>query len=120
MDTIRLKNMQFFAYHGVLPSEAKTGQLFQVDLEIMGDWSSAGNSDNIDDAVNYQKLYYLVKIIVTGKRFNLLEALSEEICSQILTKFNLVKRVKVSIRKPSVPINGILDYAEIEIEREQY
>jgi len=117
MDKIRIKNMQFFAYHGILPSEAVTGQLFEVDLEVKGDWSVAGNSNNIDDAINYENLYEVVKEIVKGKRFNLLEALSEEVCSQILMRYSLTKKVKLSIRKPNVPINGILDYVEVEIER---
>lgn len=119
MDSIRLRNMQFYAYHGLMSSEKEVGQRFEVDLEVKGDWNNAGESDNIDDTVNYEVLYQIVGEIVTGRRFNLLEALAQEICSQIFIKVDLIKKITISIRKPNVPIKGILDYVEVEIERDR-
>jgi len=118
LDVIRLKNMQFFAYHGNQPAEAEQGQRFEVDLEVQGDWSTPGISDNLDDAINYETLFAIVSETVTSKRYNLIEALAEEICRQVITHIDMAKRVKVCIRKPKAPLRGILDYVEVEIERE--
>ncbi len=112
-------NMQYFAHHGLLESESETGQRFEVDLEVKGDWKIPGMTDNINDAVNYQLLYDIVKKVIFGKRFFLLEALAEEISRQIFRSVNSVNTMTISIRKPNAPLKGILDYVEVEIERQR-
>ncbi|TSA27856.1 dihydroneopterin aldolase, partial [bacterium] len=49
----------------------------------------------------------------------LLEKLANEIISAILNDFILVQKVSLKIRKIAVPINGTLDYVELEMQRER-
>lgn len=115
-DVIRLKNMLFHAYHGVWDEEREVGQRFQVDVEIFGDTSKAGQSDLLRDTVDLYELYNVVDGVVIGRSFKLVEALAEEISQALLQQFR-ISRVRVRVRKPNSPIKGISDGIEVEIER---
>ena len=117
MDRISLKNMIFYGYHGVLPAENELGQRFAVDLIMELDLSQAGKTDDLSFTVNYAEAYEVVKAVMEKERFKLLEKVAEEIADRIIKTFS-VQAVIVKLRKPSVPIAGVLDYAEISIRRE--
>ena len=53
--------MEFYAYHGCFEEEQKIGTWFNVDLSLEVDTSKAEKSDNIEDTVNYQSVYQVVK-----------------------------------------------------------
>mgnify|MGYP000902331629 CR=1 FL=1 len=57
MDRIFLCGMRFMACHGVLPHEREIPQPFEADVELGLDLRAAGESDNIEDTVNYAKVY---------------------------------------------------------------
>lgn len=117
MDSIRLKNMQFFGRHGLFEAEAVLGQRFEVDLEVQLDLTPAGKSDRMEDSVHYGELYETVRGIVEDQRFNLLEALSHRIAEAVLDQDRRIHEAVVTVRKPGVPIPGILDCAEVMIRR---
>lgn len=112
MNKIVLKNMAFYGYHGNLDSENYQGQRFFVDVELLVDLTKAGITDCLEDSINYVEVYNIVDEIMTGTACHLLERLGTLIADRIWEKFNL-KGLSVAVRKPSVPIPGILDYAEI-------
>ncbi|SKC39840.1 dihydroneopterin aldolase [Maledivibacter halophilus] len=119
MDKIIMKNLSFFGYHGVLKEENILGQKFFVDIELYADLKKAGLSDNVKDTIHYGEVYNEVKSIVENKKFNLLEALGENIAITILDKFPKVNEICIKIRKPEAPVNGIYDYFGIEIRRKR-
>jgi len=45
-DILKIRNMRFFAYHGLFPEEAKLGQRFEVDVEIGGDFRGFARESN--------------------------------------------------------------------------
>ena len=116
MDKIRVKNIKIFAYHGVIQEEQNLGQNFEIDVVLGIRKNQAGISDDLSKTVDYSKVYNLVVDIFTKKTYKLIETLAEKI-SQKLLSFDNVENVKIKIRKPSVPINGQLDFVEIEINR---
>ncbi|MDP7578698.1 MAG: dihydroneopterin aldolase, partial [SAR202 cluster bacterium] len=97
-DSIQLNGMSFYGYHGVSEAERELGQRFVVDLEIYRDLSLAGESDNLDDTVNYTDLYKMVKKIVEDSRHELLEGLAESIAKRVLEKF-AVDSVELTVKK---------------------
>jgi len=119
VDHIRLTNMRFFARHGLFQEEATLGQRFEVDLTVSLNLRTAGLSDNMNDSVHYGELYEVVRSVAEQERFNLLEALSERIAGNVLAYDGRICSVEVTVRKPSVPIPGILDCAEVMIRRER-
>jgi dihydroneopterin aldolase len=116
MDKIYLERMSFYGYHGVLPAEAELGQRFFVDLELSLDLSKAAASDDLADTVNYAEVFALVREIVEGERYRLVEALAGRIAGQLLARFPF-QEVKVKVTKPNPPINGHYDAVAIELVR---
>ncbi|MGI6143423.1 MAG: dihydroneopterin aldolase [bacterium] len=115
-DRIIVAGMNFWGYHGVRPEENALGQPFIVDVELYLDLQKAGRSDDLEDTVNYGLVYRLVEEIVTGEPRRLLEKVAETIAAGILEEFP-VTEVVVRVKKPHVPLPGIVDYAAVEIRR---
>lgn len=116
MDKIIMKGMKFYGRHGVLPQERELGQRFEVDLELYLELGPAGRTDDLNSTVSYADVYNAVEKMVTGPSFKLIEAVAEQIASDILKTFP-VRGVKVRVQKPGAPVPGSFDYMAVEIER---
>ena len=116
MDKIIFQGMQFYAYHGVFEEETRLGQKFEVDLELFLDLKKAGQSDCLEDTVNYAQVYQVTKEFVMGTPKKLLESLAENIATKLISSFPLVG-VVVRIRKLQPPIPGHLQSVAVEIKR---
>jgi dihydroneopterin aldolase len=115
-DILRLRNLRFYAYHGLFAEEEKLGQRFEVDLELSGDFRRAGLDDNIELAIDYSAVYKLVAEVVTQRRFKLIEALAEHIAEEVGQAF-APSALTVRVRKPHPPVPGDFDGVEVEIQR---
>ena len=118
MDTIRLTNMVFYAYHGVTEAEKETGRRFEVDCELSVDLAEPGDSDKLSDTIDYHAVYIKIETVVTGKAYSLIERLAAELAKQILSEFS-VYQVTVRVRKRTPPIAGHVDFIEVEVTRAQ-
>lgn len=119
MDQIVLKNMAFFGNHGNLDEEKALGQRFFTDVVMRLDLTKAGASDALEDTINYAEIYSVVARIMQSEPCHLLERVATIIADELWAQYSEIIGVSVSIRKPSVPIPGILDYAEVTINRGQ-
>lgn len=117
MDSIKLKRMAFFGYHGDEPEETKLGQRFYIDVEMYLDLSRVGVSDCLDDSVNYVAVYEQVKKRAEGGPYKLLERLAGIINDDILKEFPLVEEVTTTVHKPGSPIPGILDDVSVTLSK---
>jgi dihydroneopterin aldolase len=61
MGLIQIENMEFYSFHGHFKEERIVGNKFLVDLTIETDMKAPAVSDNLKDAVNYQRVYDIVK-----------------------------------------------------------
>ncbi|MCH7613703.1 MAG: dihydroneopterin aldolase [Candidatus Marinimicrobia bacterium] len=116
MDIIRLHNMQFYGYHGVSASEKHLGGKFEVDVEMLADLKKACENDDLNASIDYEAVYKTVDSCVKNDNFYLIEALANSIAKELLNEFSISKII-VKVRKPHVPIHGMLDTVEIEISR---
>ena len=113
---ITLSNMAFSAYVGVAGWERDVRTPVEVDLEICADLKKACKSDNLNDTIDYAKIYDVVAEVVDGRHHNLLESLAAEVADAVFGLCDCYKIV-VRIRKPQPPIGGMCDHAEVEIVR---
>ena len=113
---ITLKNMAYSGYVGVTDWESDVKTHIEVDLEIHADLKKACKSDDLDDTIDYAMVYDLVGKVIKGGHHNLLESLAEEIADEIL-QFCDCDTIVVRTRKPHPPVDGMCDYAEVEIVR---
>lgn len=118
-DRLTLRGMRFEARHGVLAHEKVEPQPFEVDVVLHADLSRASETDALADTVDYAALYELVRAIVTGPSFDLIEALAGAIARAVLAATDpaLVGGVEVRVRKPQAPIDGELDTVEAALLR---
>ncbi|OQP88446.1 dihydroneopterin aldolase [Rhizobium rhizosphaerae] len=113
---ITLANCAFFARHGVLAEEASLGQRFFVDCELEVEAGPALVDDRIDGTVHYGEVFQAIEAVVTATRRNLIETLAHDVAVRLLSTFPQIQRARITLRKPSVPIQGILDHAQVCVE----
>ena len=86
-DRIILDSMVFQGTHGVYAEEQQTPQPFEVDVELRLNLQPAGLSDDLEQTVDYSRVFDTCRQIVESTRFNLIEALAEAIAHEILAGF---------------------------------
>jgi dihydroneopterin aldolase len=115
-DRILLHNVRLQGRHGYYDHELERPQPFEVDVELLLNLQPAGIDDDLEQSVDYARVYEVVRQIVESTSYRLLEALAEAISHELLTGFP-VSEVGVRVRKPEVDLGGPLDYAGVEIWR---
>ncbi len=99
--TIRLEGLSVFGHHGARPYEKEAGQRLEVDLILEPSNTSAELSDKISETVDYDLLYQLVREVVEGESFHLLEKLARVIADTILERF-AIRQATVRIAKQNL------------------
>ncbi|MDL4840508.1 dihydroneopterin aldolase [Aquibacillus rhizosphaerae] len=119
MDKIYLNKMSFYGYHGLFPEENKLGQRFIVDLVLEVDLQKAGESDDMNDSINYGTIFQVTQEVVEGKSRNLVEAVANDIADKLFSTFAKLSACTVKVYKPDPPIPGHYESVAIEIRRER-
>ena len=104
-DKIILSGMTFYGYHGTNPAEKERGQRFVVDVELEADLRRSGETDDLNDTINYADAYRAVREVVEGESRNLLERVASEVAARLLADFP-AQAVLIRITKPQPPIKG--------------
>jgi len=102
---IELKGMEFYSYHGCFDEEQLIGNRFIVDMSVWVDIDKAAASDNITDAIDYQKLYLIVREEMAQKS-KLLESVATRIVDRVKREFGLVEKIELSLAKLNPPLGG--------------
>ena len=113
METIRIKGLEIFAYHGVNPEEKENGQKFILDIAMQADISRAAQTDDLNETVNYAA----VRKTVNAQKYDLIERAAQVVCDAILENYPKVQSVTVELKKPEAPINAVFDYVSVEMTR---
>jgi dihydroneopterin aldolase len=116
-DRLSITNLAVFAHHGVYGGENEIGQRFYIDVCVDTDTREAARSRSLAKTIDYARLADVVSKAFVEKNEQLLETVIERIASRVLASFDLASAVEVTIRKPSVPIDAILDHVSIFIRR---
>jgi dihydroneopterin aldolase len=102
MITINLKQLRFFAHHGLYEEERKVSNEFIVDLEVSLE-STSDVITKMTETINYIKLYELVKKHML-QTTDLLETLATAITEDIHLSYAQVKKISISITKKYPPV----------------
>lgn len=114
---IELKELVFFARHGLLEEEAKLGQRFRIDVIAELDAGLDLSLDTPESTVNYVELYETVQSVFTEQRFNMIEAAADAIGRAALERFEKIVSITVTVKKPSVPVDCVCEYFAAEVTR---
>ena len=122
MDSIQLSGIRCYGYTGVLPEEQVLGQWFEVELTLWLDLAAAGQSDRLDETLDYRTVIAAVQTLVkTGKvrPFRALGNGDRRGCSWHPSSSQglLVQQVRVRLCKPAAPIPDFGGTITIEVTR---
>ena len=109
--------MEFYAYHGCFKEEQIIGTRFLLDLYLETDTESAESSDSLEDTVNYQEVYLLVKKEMEIKS-KLLEHVGRRILDAIKEQYPQVSSAKLKISKMNPPLGGKMRNVSLTLRSE--
>ena len=116
MGIIKIEEMEFYSFHGHFKEERIVGNKFIVDLSIETDMSIPAASDNLKDAVNYQKAYEIVKLEME-KKSHLLENIANRILNALHSELTGVKKATVKVSKMNPPMGGKIKSVSVVMEK---
>jgi dihydroneopterin aldolase len=116
MGLIQIEGMEFYSFHGHYKEEQIVGNRFLVDLTIETDMSKPMESDNLKDAINYQRAYELVKMQMEQKS-HLLEHIAGRILDSIYAELEGVIKVTVKVSKMNPPMGGKIQSVSVVVSR---
>ena len=119
MGKIIIEEMEFYAFHGHYQEEQIVGNRFLVDLEMDADLTDAADSDNLDDAVNYQQAYQIIKNEMRRTKSNLLENIGKRILDALWAEMEGIEKASIRIRKLNPPMGGPIKSVGIKMNRKQ-
>ena len=116
MGLIQIENMEFYAFHGHFKEERIVGNKFLVDLTIETDMKIAAASDNLKDAVNYQRIYEIVKQQMELKS-HLLENIAGRILDAVYAEMEGIKKATVKVSKMNPPLGGKIESVSVVLSK---
>ena len=113
---IELLGMSFFARHGCLESERLLGNEFRVDFSCERDISAAGASDELDDTLDYSRVYAVVAKEMEQPS-KLLEHVLCRISDALEQEFPDLEHYELSVSKKNPPVGGDCEWAKVSIRK---
>jgi FolB domain-containing protein len=115
-DQIQIRDLMIRGIIGTTERERTAPQDIRINLTLFVDLKRAGESDRVEDTVNYSKVTRaIIDYVEKAKRFTV-EALATDI-AKLCFEFDGVRKLRVRVEKP-----GLYSFAQsvgIEIERER-
>ena len=114
MDKVYIRDLRIETVIGIYDWEREIRQTVSLDLEMGTDIRRAGETDHIDDTLDYKSVAKRLIDFVGKSEFQLVEALAENCAQIVLNEFN-VPWMKLRLSKPGA-VTGSQDVGVI-IER---
>lgn len=116
-DRILLRGLRVMALCGALPEERVRAQPFELDVDLGADLAVAGQSDQLDDTVDYGTVCAAVCAAAEGEQFTLMEAMAQKVAEVCLDADPRVQWVAVEVRKLRPPVPQHLATSGVRITR---
>lgn len=111
---MELEGMEFHSFHGVLEREKITGNLFVVDFRGEMDMRQAAESDSLEDALDYSRIYDTIAREMANSS-DLLEHVTGRIVKAIAAEFPELRKFSVRVSKQRPPVGGIMKWSRITL-----
>lgn len=116
MGLIQIENMEFYSFHGHYKEERIVGNKFIVNLTIETNMKIPSETDNLKDAVNYQRVYEIVKTQMDYKS-HLLEHIAGRILDALYAEMEGIQKASVKVSKLNPPMGGKIGSVSVVMER---
>ncbi len=111
---IILKDLRFYAYHGVGAQETQVGNEFVLDLRLRMDWTRAIRSDDVNDTLSYAEVYEAVKDEM-ARPSRLLEHVADRIARRLFQDFSSLEEIELRLVKRNPPMGADIEGAGVEL-----
>ena len=112
--TTGLRQLRVDCVVGIYPHERDLAQTVFLDIELDYDFGAAAASDAIGDALDYDGVARLATDLLQQRRFQLIETMAEETCSQLFGAFPEVRAVRLRIEKPAAVPAAACSFVRVE------
>lgn len=116
---ISLEGLEFFAHHGFYKEEQKIGNKFAVDITISTDLTSAAEHDELNETINYEVLYRIIRHVM-NEPTKLLEHIGKRIIEAVFLEFPQADDIQVKVSKFNPPVGGICQKASVTLRESKH
>ena len=112
VQTVALKEVKFYAFHGFYPEENLIGNHFSVDVEVT--FIPKGDSEDLSQTINYE----VINTILINEMKNtqkLLETVVKNVIDTIISQFPFIISTTVGIKKISPQMQGEVGYSFVQL-----
>ncbi len=99
VDKVFIEKLEVITTIGVYDWEQEIKQKLVLDIEMAHDNKPAGQSDNVEDALDYAKVSKAIIEHIENGQFLLVERVAEEIAELVMAQFN-VPWIHIRLTKP--------------------
>jgi dihydroneopterin aldolase len=99
MDIVYIRDLRIETIIGIYDWEREVKQTVSLDLEMAHDIRQAGETDDIQYALNYKSIAKRLIAFIEGSEFLLVERMAEEVAAIVLNEFS-VPWLKLRVSKP--------------------
>jgi dihydroneopterin aldolase len=115
-DRIELRGLRVVTIVGVLPEERVRAQPLELDLDIYGDFSAAGESDDLAETINYGTVTELVTNVCHREHAQVLERLAHCVAAE-LAALDGALAATATVRKLRPPVPEDLNSSAVRVTR---
>jgi dihydroneopterin aldolase len=115
-DRIELIGIEVLAKHGVLEQEQEKAQVFKADVTVFTDLSTAGETDDLDDTLDYSEMALEIREVVGAESHKLIETVAARVADAIMSHPR-VSGTTVTIHKPGAPMDVVFEDVSVTVER---
>jgi dihydroneopterin aldolase len=116
MDRVLLAGIRCRMHVGCTAEERERPQDCLVDVELECDLTRAASTDDLNDSLDYARVFDLVQTLARSESFALLERFAGRL-EEELRRAVRFRSVLIRVKKMHPPLSGALEYAGIEIRR---
>jgi len=115
MITIKLRDLHFFAFHGLYEYEKLLGNTFIVDAEVS--FNTDEKISSIKQTINYVSVYNIIKQRMQTPTA-LLEILVQDLADLIFELDNRIKSISITVTKKDPPIANMEGTVGVNLTKE--
>ncbi len=112
IQTVALKEVKCYAFHGFYPEEQLTGNHFLVNVEVT--FRPPNETEDLLKTVNYE----VINSIILGemkRTQKLLETVVKNMMDKLLAKYSFLLSAEVSIKKLHPPMLGEVGHSFVQL-----
>ena len=112
VQTVALKDVKFYAFHGLYPEEQLTGNQFFVDVTVT--FMPLGETEDLTKTVNYEEINQIL-IEQMKETQKLLETVVKNIIESLIATYPQLLTATVGIKKMNPIMKGEIGHSFVQL-----